>query len=215
MLAAIAVSLAQSEFLESGSGAVGDETQAAVLDRVLANYDRLTRPGLASAARSSCPADAHVDDVNVTMDVDTLISFSERDGAYTVEGYLRMEWLDSRLAYKVQPERVRAVEKIVLTSSASFWFPDLYFEHMSSHKLAGNGELFSFDPNGHVFWSRHAKLEVECNMGFGRLPLSTRGHHRRRTPARLSRSARDAVYSLCDPCRDPCHLVRCVTHVSV
>ena len=62
------------------------------------------------------------------------------------------------------------LEKIVLTSSASFWFPDLCFEHMSSHKLAGNGELFSFDPNGHVFWSRHAKLEVECNMGFGRLP---------------------------------------------
>ena len=167
MLAAFAISLAQSEFLESGSGAVGDETQAAVLDRVLANYDRLTRPGLASAARSSCPADAHVDDVNVTMDVDTLISFSERDGAYTVEGYLRMEWLDSRLAYN---RSACGLEKIVLTSSASFWFPDLYFEHMSSHKLAGNGELFSFDPNGHVFWSRHAKLEVECNMGFGRLP---------------------------------------------
>ena len=71
MLAAIAISLAQSDAWESGSGAVGDESQEAVLDRVLANYDRLTRPGLASAASSSCPADAQVDNVNVTMDVDT------------------------------------------------------------------------------------------------------------------------------------------------
>lgn len=164
MLATIAA-LAQSDMVKSGSG---DESQTAVLDRVLANYDRLTRPGLSDAARSSCPADALVDDVNMTMDVDTLVSFSEKDGAYTLEGYLRLEWVDSRLTYN---RSACGLEQIRITSSASFWVPDVYFEHMSSHKLAGNGELFSFDPDGHVFWSRHAKLEVECNMGFGRLPF--------------------------------------------
>jgi len=152
-----------------GSGSLGAATSAAVLEHVLTDYDRLTRPGLAEAsAASSCLADAPADNVTIEMDVENLLSLDQKAGTYSFEGYLRLAWRDPRLTYS---RTACGLERIALTSAASFWVPDIYFEASTDAKLGGNGELFSFTSEGDVLWSRHSKLELRCNMGFGRLPF--------------------------------------------
>ena len=85
---------------------------------------------------------------------------------------MRLRWRDERLAFN---SSTCGLESIVLTSATGLWVPDVYFEHSVSIKLGDghDGEVVYIYPDGSVVWSRFARLQMRCSMGFGQLPFDT------------------------------------------
>ena len=169
-MANVRASMLQSVLLLSRTSFASEayQTKTQVISGMRDGYDRQTRPGMWSNS-GSC-AEPTTDNVTLDMTVKHVASINQHSQTYILEGYLRLRWSDARLAYNAT---ACGLSYIVLDQAAWMWTPDVYFEQAVSIKLAssGDGQFFRIQPDGRVIWSRQARIELRCNMGFGRLPF--------------------------------------------
>ena len=92
---------------------------------------------------------------------------------YTLEGFFRVKWNDTRLAYN--SSEGACVSALLFPDASQIWKPDLYFEKAASVSLeaAGNGQSLSVSPSGEVIWSRQSRVKLRCKMHFGNIPFDT------------------------------------------
>jgi len=166
--------LAASAALLAASAAVYDAKHD-VIAEISSGYDPTTRPGLIDSVGNphACPPAADV--VQMEMAIKTVVELDQVALTYTLDGYLRLFWKDERLQFN---SSACGLSSIALaspkTTAIQLWTPDVYFEQQVQTKLgsdAKGGESFFIYPDGSVFWSRQARFQLRCNMGFGRLPL--------------------------------------------
>ena len=155
--------------LACAASALQDVSKEAILSRVLAGYNKDTRPELARVQelRYGTPGP---DVIKMQMAVQNMPWIDSIKQSYLLEGYLRIWWSDYRLAYNASTSGLSAV---TITSAGQLWQPDVYWEQSVEVKLGqeSDGEMLRIYPDGSIFWSRQARLELRCNMGFGRLPF--------------------------------------------
>ena len=156
--------------LVTGSGAICDgNTRSAVVECMMTDYKPANRPGLGSG---ECLTSAPPVSVTSQLVVKVLTKIDQQLGSYTLEGYMRLRWRDERLAFN---SSACGLATIVLTSTTGLWVPDLYFEHAVKIGIGDghDGEVVYIYPDGSIIWSRFARLQLRCNMGFGQLPFDT------------------------------------------
>ena len=156
--------------LVTGSSAICDgNTKHALFRCMMTDYEKTSRPGLDN---NVCVANAPPVSVTSELVVKVLTKIDQRLGSYELEGYMRLRWRDERLAFN---SSAYCQPSIVLTSATDLWVPDLYFEHSVSINLGNghDGEVVYIYPDGSVVWSRFARLQMRCTMGFGQLPFDT------------------------------------------
>ena len=134
---------------------------------LLTGYDRQLRPSAwLSGGESAAPE--HVD---VQMYVEALSFVEQTEQAYGLNGYLRLWWHDPRLQFNRSEALVfSGADKI----TGSIWLPDIYFEHAVAVHLAAkepDGWSLTIHPDGKIWWSRQARLQLRCCMMFHRLPF--------------------------------------------
>ena len=158
--------------LVTGSSAIcHGNTKQALFRCMMTDYEKTSRPGLDYS--DGCVA--HAPPVSVTMElvVKVLTKVDQRLGSYELEGHLRLRWRDERLAFN--SSSTCGLASLVLASATGLWVPDLYFENSVDIKLGDghDGEVIYIYPDGSVVWSRFARLQMRCSMGFGQLPFDT------------------------------------------
>lgn len=156
--------------LVTGSSAIcNNNTKHALFRCMLTGYEKTSRPGLDS---NKCETNMPPVSVTSQFVVKVLTKVDQRLGSYEVEGYMRLRWRDERLAFN---SSAYCQPSIVLTSATGLWVPDVYFEHSVTLQLGDghDGEVVYIYPDGSVVWSRFARLQMRCSMGFGQLPFDT------------------------------------------
>ena len=157
--------------------------------QLLAGYDKAMRPS-EYLARMRGERFAPPEAVDVQMYVESIPYVNQIEQTYALDGYFRAWWHDPRLNYSGLDSRA----ELVLSSADEIWRPDLYFELaeailLSSPTLSGQS-LFVY-PDGTVWWSRQARLQLRCCMKFAKMPFD-----KQRCPVRLglySQTASEAV----------------------
>ena len=156
--------------LVTGGSAICDgNTKHALFRCMMTDYDKTSRPGLDS---KQCVASAPPVSVTFQLVVKVLTKVDQRLGSYELEGYMRLRWRDPRLSFN---SSTYCHPFIVQSTAEGIWVPDLYFEHSVSLSLGDghDGEVLYIYPDGSVVWSRFARLQLRCTMGFGQLPFDT------------------------------------------
>ena len=154
----------------SSSAICNGKSKHTIFRCMMTDYEKTSRPGLDYS--NGCVANAPPVSVTSQLVVKVLTKVDQRLGSYELEGYMRLRWRDERLAFN---SSTCGLESIVLTSATGLWVPDVYFEHSVSIKLGDghDGEVVYIYPDGSVVWSRFARLQMRCSMGFGQLPFDT------------------------------------------
>eukprot|EP00964_Phaeocystis_antarctica_P097965 scaffold64046_cov60-Phaeocystis_antarctica.AAC.2 len=136
----------------------------------MTDYEKTSRPALDA---DGCVANAPPVSVTMELVVKVLTKVDQRLGSYELEGHLRLRWRDERLAFN--SSSTCGLASLVLASATGLWVPDLYFENSVDIKLGDghDGEVVYVYPDGSVVWSRFARLQMRCSMGFGQLPFDT------------------------------------------
>ena len=87
---------------------------------------------------------------------------------YAMEGYLRLEWVDARLAFNES----LGSHMIYDDPGKDVWLPDIYWEEFHHSAFSDSGEAFRVNSTGGVWWSRHGRLVLKCpDMDFAMLPF--------------------------------------------
>ena len=76
-------------------------------------------------------------------------------------------------AHAATPEQGGCFDKLVFREADDLWTPDIYYEKSIVNKLGqeSDGDLVEVYPSGRVFWSRRARLTMQCPMIFKRMPF--------------------------------------------
>jgi hypothetical protein len=152
--------------------------QEAVLaerQRILADYDRETRPRVAQAA-TRCPGGCNEDPpppelVSLQFYLTRIQDLIEVEKSFALEGYMRLWWNDPRLAYNasVAPDGFMAFQE---DEQTALWLPDLYWEDSREVEFGGgHGALMWVTPSGDVWWSRKGRIVVRCDLDFRYVPF--------------------------------------------
>jgi len=91
---------------------------------------------------------------------------------YKVKMYLRMQWLDPRLAYAHRFDR--AILNIDSQLFDRFWVPDVFFINEKEgeyHKVTTPNKLIRIYPNGTITSSMRLTLVLQCPMDLHDYPL--------------------------------------------
>ena len=167
---------------------VRSESADEVKERLLDGYPhRTTPPSLAvvqeqpGSTTGSCSAAAPTY-VQTQLYIDRLHPLGEMKQIYGFEGYLRLWWVDPRLAFNASCGPASLSELSLTRAEAQrIWRPDLYWEDAIEVVLPdlvmgvkdGAGEMFTVASDGGVFWSRQAKFTLSCPMSLDTLPFDT------------------------------------------
>jgi hypothetical protein len=118
-------------------------------------YDKLSRPDIGSQpTRVRCQYK-----INSVMDVIPKLN------QFTVDLFLRTEWLDDRLAYThdIGKETLQADPDLL-------WKPDIYFHNEAAKMEVLDGTL-KIKNNGMVFWSRHYIVKLSAKFDLHDFPF--------------------------------------------
>ena len=133
------------------------------------SYDPTLRPSQAMWKNTSKPAPA--EQVEVQIYVTSIIDINQVAQTFTINGYFRTWWTDSRLAYKSAEDGFcYDVVHIPFDERSSIWQPDLYFDNAIS--VDYGADLLELYPNGNIWRSIRITATFSCtSMFFGRMPF--------------------------------------------
>lgn len=113
--------------------------------------------------------------VYVDQFITSLLAVDQEAQTYSLDGYLRLRWLDSRLSFKHLLPATCQVGELHLRAPRGLWLPDVYFPNATSAVspfAADDGEtLVTIDPLGWVMWSRRIRQTLQCGQEFTYLPF--------------------------------------------
>ncbi|CAM1293107.1 GLRA3 (predicted) [Pycnogonum litorale] len=137
-----------------------------VLDIILADYEIKEWPTY---------NDGKPTIVSVNVYVNSLSSISAASMDYTMDIFLRQNWMDPR---------IRTSEKGINTTLTindkkllqKIWKPDLYFHNVKAanfHEVTVPNILIRISPNGKILYSMRLTLKLSCHMSLVNYPLDT------------------------------------------
>ncbi|VDP66515.1 unnamed protein product [Echinostoma caproni] len=137
-----------------------------IIQHVLANY-----------RSHESPDENNPDPTTVTVSVHILAvaSINVVQMEYTVDLYLRQQWVDSRLAWAHVPHLAHFKDYVLLTAHKSrLWLPDLFFRNGKrgyKHKMSVPNDLIRVHPNGSVLYSQKITMILSCSMYLRLYPM--------------------------------------------
>lgn len=151
-----------------------------VARKLMTAYDKATRPFshfLDKNVSGACARVSAPTKVETQFYMTQLYNVDQKTGSYQVDGYFRLWWTDKRLAYDMHVPNV-CLENITFSPS-EVWTPDIYFEGSNSdYQFAPGGaqptaSSITVSREGRIFWTRQARLKMQCTMNFTELPFDT------------------------------------------
>eukprot|EP01043_Picozoa_sp_COSAG02_P001675 COSAG02_NODE_35_length_49339_cov_20.375102_49_plen_413_part_00 len=157
----------------------GQGTMKDITERVLQDYDRNTNPTMAAGQEApSPPGECPRVDVNMVdaqIYVTKIPEINQKAGTYSLEGFFRLWWNDTRLTFD-DSDAGGCVEKLIFVDGPSkLWTPDFYFPPSVTQNIGAknDGQLMEVKPNGEVYWSQRLRVTVNCVMDFRQMPWDT------------------------------------------
>ena len=135
------------------------------------NYNARTRPNAAarkadiSDVGDELPPPATPDDVWTVLQVNSLHNVDTKAQTFEVEVYLRVFWIDERLAYDAECLQLAAVGSLSYNGDIQneIWTPNI-FSPTWSKPIAVTENGFWISPAGRVWWARRATFTFHCTM---------------------------------------------------
>ncbi|TPP65666.1 Glycine receptor subunit alpha-2 [Fasciola gigantica] len=137
-----------------------------IVQQVLANYKS-----------HESPDENNSDPTTVTVSVHILAvaSINVIQMEYTVDLYLRQQWVDSRLAWERVPHLAHYKDYVLLTAHKQrLWLPDLFFRNGKRgyrHAMSVPNDLIRVHPNGSVLYSQKITMILSCSMYLHLYPM--------------------------------------------
>ena len=158
--------------------------EADVRARWLSNYDHRTRPNVAARIANisdvgiELPPSAPPEDIWTVLQVNSLHGVTTKDQTFEVEVYVRIFWIDYRLAYDAECLHLTAVGSLAYGGDIEneIWIPNIFSPTWNKPDVVTeNG--FWIAPTGRVWWARRSTFVFHC-------PMDVRSPYARRGPAR-------------------------------
>lgn len=137
-----------------------------IVQQVLANYKS-----------HESPDENNPDPTTVTVSVHILAvaSINVVHMEYTVDLYLRQQWIDPRLAWEHVPHLAHYTDYVLLTAhKKQLWLPDLFFRNGKRgyrHEMSVPNDLIRVHPNGSVLYSQKITMIFSCSMYLHLYPM--------------------------------------------
>ncbi|VEL32167.1 unnamed protein product, partial [Protopolystoma xenopodis] len=94
---------------------------------------------------------------------------------YTVDMYLRQQWIDERLAWDHSEEFEKHNSSILLTlRRGELWLPDLFFRNGKQgfmYEMTTPNCLVRVEPNGQIMFSQKITMRLGCQMNLLHFPM--------------------------------------------
>lgn len=145
---------------------------------LMAAYDKKTRPFSHMVERPTLTC-SKMSAPTVVVSEFYLLSLHSVDqigGSYELDGYFRLWWNDTRLRYDGLAPNA-CIEELRF-DPGEIWTPDIYFDgSLDDYKTFAPGppqpssSSMTVSPDGLVYWTRHARLKLGCDMDFRELPF--------------------------------------------
>nr|CAH8863252.1 unnamed protein product [Trichobilharzia regenti] len=94
---------------------------------------------------------------------------------YTMNCYLRQQWIDPRLAWHANPVLNSSVSNLLLNQQKKqLWLPDLFFRNGKSgflHHISQPNFLLRVNSNGQVLYSQKITMVLACQMYLKNFPM--------------------------------------------
>lgn len=178
-------SLCQARRAESGS----ETRQEVVVDRWMSrDYDRLTRPALASRIHTLDKGDSikgekvWPENISVGLFANQVWDIDQRAGSFKVQSQLRLLWRDDRLCFngaQLHNPHINLDEQSMqnLTTGVSIlqglWLPDVHFQNsiQSGEDEKPDAQLLRVNECGEVTWARRFIVTLWVAFDFKKLPF--------------------------------------------
>ena len=135
------------------------------------NYDARTRPNVAarmaniSDVGAQLPPPAAPEDIWTVLQINSLHEVNTKDQTFEVEVYLRVFWIDYRLAYDAECLHLGAVESLSYDGDIQneIWTPNIFSPTWNEpDQVTESG--FWIAPTGRVWWARRSTFMFHCFM---------------------------------------------------
>lgn len=129
-----------------------------ILDKYLRKkcYDKRTRPNVTGSPEV----------VNVSMAIKAFSNIKESNMEFQVFVYLRQQWVDRRVAH-----RVNASLALGGTDVNRIWLPDAYFTNANDYEVFTSNQLVLIDSQGRIFYFAFVRIAAACQMDLVKFPL--------------------------------------------
>ncbi|XP_064637702.1 gamma-aminobutyric acid receptor alpha-like isoform X2 [Lineus longissimus] len=131
-----------------------------VLDRLLTGYDKKLRPGFGGPPT----------EVSVWMSIRSMGPVSEIDMMYSMDCYFRQTWVDSRLSFTGNMEKLQ----LNVAMLKEIWKPDTYVLNGKGsylHVITGPNILLRIDKHGRILYSMRLTIKATCPMHLEKFPM--------------------------------------------
>ncbi|XP_069952401.1 gamma-aminobutyric acid receptor subunit alpha-6-like isoform X3 [Cherax quadricarinatus] len=136
-----------------------------LLDSLLADYDRMIRPGHGGPPTT----------IMVNMNVRSMGPFSEKQESYAMQLYLRQVWFDPRLRFN-KTDLGKNEFSMNWMFAAKLWKPDTFFingKNSYVHKITAPNTFIRLQHDGQITWSLRLTVRASCKMHLRKFPLDT------------------------------------------
>nr|XP_045584120.1 gamma-aminobutyric acid receptor subunit alpha-6-like isoform X3 [Procambarus clarkii] len=164
--AVLTAALGRSEAFSSTYSVSGfSKNVTNLLDSLLADYDRMIRPGHGGPPTT----------IMVNMNVRSMGPFSEKQESYAMQLYLRQKWFDPRLRFN-KTDLGKSVFSMNWMFAAKLWKPDTFFingKNSYVHKITAPNTFIRLQFDGQITWSLRLTVRASCKMHLRKFPLDT------------------------------------------
>ncbi|VDQ10001.1 unnamed protein product [Trichobilharzia regenti] len=144
----------------------GESRTEQILKHILTNYKSHQRPNENSLDPTI---------VTVNMQIIDISSSNVVRMEYTMNCYLRQQWIDPRLAWHANPVLNSSVSNLLLNQQKKqLWLPDLFFRNGKSgflHHISQPNFLLRVNSNGQVLYSQKITMVLACQMYLKNFPM--------------------------------------------
>ncbi|CAH8863435.1 unnamed protein product [Trichobilharzia szidati] len=144
----------------------GESRTEQILKHILTNYKSHQRPNENSLDPTI---------VTVNMQIIDISSSNVVRMEYTMNCYLRQQWIDPRLAWEANPVLNSSVSNLLLNQQKKqLWLPDLFFRNGKSgflHHISQPNFLLRVKSNGQVLYSQKITMVLACQMYLKNFPM--------------------------------------------
>jgi cation transporter family protein len=140
-------------------------TGALLIRRLLRGYERIPPPGGPLV-------------VELGVYINYIYAISEQTMDYSLSMYLRQQWNDSRLAFKLADNNNNTKLKVADHMLDRIWVPDVFFRNEKTalfHKITTPNRLMFVDNEGVVWYVTKITVTLTCPMMLHKYPLDTQG----------------------------------------
>eukprot|EP00928_Gymnodinium_smaydae_P064471 TRINITY_DN47798_c0_g1_i1.p1 TRINITY_DN47798_c0_g1~~TRINITY_DN47798_c0_g1_i1.p1 ORF type:complete len:586 (-),score=98.17 TRINITY_DN47798_c0_g1_i1:49-1806(-) len=116
--------------------------------------------------RNMLPPEDGAVEVSCSIQFARIWDFDQASQSYKVSAYVRMSWLDPRLASSSAWRRANKTSYVTRHQDDvdRLWTPDLFIYHLNNPTLESQQQTLRIEADGSVDWQRHIVGEVRCSM---------------------------------------------------